>query len=421
MVSSPMVLPVAESIQLDPKDFATSVWRQLSPEDPTREATSSINTMTAAGEIVRCDNEIMRLLKRTRWMNKPDKEEGFDNVAFYFQRRSGLKMFSSTEVARLIRGKTILFLGNSMLNRLTMSTAIMQSCCPDKPPMPRNSDRYWVDRRVIENSQYKHGAYAYVLRHGQRPLNLHDTHGTERNYRREFLESFEHNVPIVTCPPSNHSTHAYVRRYSIDCDMGASLNVSKDDDEATVLMFKYTDTPQDDVENWILTHLSSSSSKIKTTHDRDYSFAQREVDIVVIQLPADVDHGNSQDHAPRRRRDRILEGILKVRAYEETTKSPKRKMWIVYGQTCRGNTSVPMATCARKRKELKRKAQENINMFAQHGIFYIPLEYNEEIAMEDFGLAHELSNLWHFMDVGQHFITQTFLNVLQISRRCSFL
>ena len=92
----------------------------------------------------------------------------------------------------------------------------------------------------------------------------------------------------------------------------------------------------------------------------------------------------------------------------------KQKRVIMYGQT---NTKEKKNTNT-KRKQKRSSELERVRITSEAGIYYVPLYEEERIGHEQYGVKHEKGNYWHFMDTGQHFITQVFFNILKLSWSC---
>ena len=85
----------------------------------------------------------------------------------------------------------------------------------------------------------------------------------------------------------------------------------------------------------------------------------------------------------------------------------------MYGQTNK-QTKSKWKRWGKRRSELER-----VRITSEAGIYYVPLYEEERIGHEQFGVKHEKGNSWHFMDTGQHFITQVFFNILKLSWSCT--
>ena len=90
----------------------------------------------------------------------------------------------------------------------------------------------------------------------------------------------------------------------------------------------------------------------------------------------------------------------------------KQKRVIMYGQT---NTQTKSK---RKRWGKRRSELERVRITSEAGIYYVPLYVGERIGHEKYGVKHEKGNYRHYMDTGQHFITQVFFNILELSNSC---
>ena len=85
-----------------------------------------------------------------------------------------------------------------------------------------------------------------------------------------------------------------------------------------------------------------------------------------------------------------------------------QKTIIIYGQT-----DTKEKSAHKKKDELNR-----VRIASEAGFYYVPLYEEERIGNVKYGVQHEEKNSWHYMDTGQHFITQVFLNVLELSEKC---
>ena len=79
----------------------------------------------------------------------------------------------------------------------------------------------------------------------------------------------------------------------------------------------------------------------------------------------------------------------------------------MYGQT---NVKRKLNRSAKTRKP---DDLERVRITSEAGIYYVPLYEEEKIGHEKYGVKHEKGNYWHYMDTGQHFITQVFFNILK--------
>jgi len=139
---------------------------------------------------------------------------------------------------------------------------------------------------------------------------------------------------------------------------------------------------------------SSSTASSKGT----YEYLQNNVDIFVVQSPKEL-----EDFI------RIVKILTDILEYDQVRGLKNQKRVIMYGQTNLKNSD----------KVFKRSEElERVRITSAAGIYYLPLYEEERIGHIKYGISHEEKNSWHFMDTGQHFITQAFFNILELSQKC---
>lgn len=350
--------------------------------------------------------------------NLEDESESKKTVDFRFRSTSPFVKFNSKQVVDLLRGHRFLFVGNSMMNRLTQSLVIMMRCCPDEPPVPSNDQRHWYDQRTYHTS-FGHGSYYYDVPCDGKPFDLTRSFGNGSNYLTQGLLDFSIQ-PIANCPETKissmlTSTDGSVdvveeTRYSIDCDFGHSKkNASSSHEdrpplsENVVLAFKYTNTPVLNVERWLLEKLRTRP----VPPDVSYRAAQNDITVMVVQSP---DH--DEDYIT------LVDDISKVMAFDEERGLGSKKRWFIYGRTYRSYRGESESDFRENRHIANERTVMRSRIASSAGIYYVPLYKKELVGVREFGVAHEDFNHWHFKDVGQHFVTQVFLNSLQASMRC---
>jgi len=208
--------------------------------------------------------------------------------------------------------------------------------------------------------------------------------------------------------------------FSVDCNF-----VPKDFDhkEDTLLLYKYTNTPVNQLEEWLLPKLANPVPENREESEGSYKYLQDNIDIFVVQSPAkDEDFHRIVKMLTdmlkyvvvffsdsEKIRYYITQSILR---YDKERGLKKQKRVIMYGQT---NTQTKSK---RKRWGKRRSELERVRITSEAGIYYVPLYEEERIGHQQFGVKHEKGNYWHFMDTGQHFITQVFFNILKLSWSC---
>lgn len=324
-------------------------------------------------------------------------------IKFRFTTSSPFKMFDSTDVQKLLRGQRFLFIGNSMMNRLTQSLVIMYRCCPDAPPTPSNNQRYWYDQRTYKNSNYGHGSYYYVVPRNAEAFDMTRSFGNATSsYMNQGLLDFE-KQPISTCPNGTEIPGIPETRYSVDCDMIGGSARAMEEKGNVLLAFKYTNTPVLNVEQWLLEKLHTPPK----APEMAYRCAQDEVNVVVVQSP---DHDD--DFL------KLVDTISKVIAYDEARGLSMKKRWFIYGRTYRTYNGENSREFRHDRHKANERTVLRSRIARNAGLYYVPLYKKELVGVRSFGVAHEDNNHWHFKDVGQHFVTQIFLNALQMSVLC---
>jgi len=187
-----------------------------------------------------CEKHISQLASDTVWYKYNVDDGKRKNIDFHFRT---FKKFDSTQVTRLLRGKKVFFLGNSMLDRLIQSVVIMRQCCPSSHPWAYNDQRHWYDPRTTHEN-FGHGSFYYHLTNKSKHFDLKNYVGEDNQYLTQSLKDFE-SIPIQQCPARepvdkleefNDEPLPVEYVFSVDCDF-----VPKDFDHEhdILLLYKY--------------------------------------------------------------------------------------------------------------------------------------------------------------------------------------